>query len=257
VSAAGIASVIDGGSLLLAVPVALAAGAISFALNRACCRSYPVTSLTSPGCRRSTAQDTQARRARAASAGGATAMAASGGGGGVAVASPAVIAPPRHTGCGGRTVLGAVLFVHGLHCRVRFGGGGVWLRGLESVSHQRVLEQGARQPGSILLGLFFAGAVPQRWSGWLQRDARLHYRPTVGTCRCTRCSASYSASDGHPAWGRHSPPCSRSPGRRRRRDAVRSCRPRTASGSAFRSSDRRHVPAAMTAFGWIKRTMLR
>lgn len=181
---AGIASVIDGGSLLLAVPVAIAAGALSFASP---CVLPLVPGYLSyvTGMSAVDAQDTQARKARAALAQGAAAPAMAtagggGGGGGVAVAGTAVIAQPRPgPGLRGRTVLGAALFVLGFTAVFVSAGAAFGYAGSNLISHQRLLEQVL---GSlvILLGLFFAGAVPQRWSGWLQRDARLHYRPTVG-----------------------------------------------------------------------------
>ena len=181
---AGIASVIDGGSLLLAAPVAIAAGALSFASP---CVLPLVPGYLSyvTGMSAVDAQDTQARKARAALAQGAAAPAMAtagggGGGGGVAVAGTAVIAQPRPgPGLRGRTVLGAALFVLGFTAVFVSAGAAFGYAGSNLISHQRLLEQVL---GSlvILLGLFFAGAVPQRWSGWLQRDARLHYRPTVG-----------------------------------------------------------------------------
>ena len=176
-SAAGIASVIDGGSLLLAVPVALAAGALSFASP---CVLPLVPGYLSyvTGMSAVDAQDTQARAALAERT-AAVGVASSGGGVAVAsrtAASTAVIGRPRLRG---RTVLGAVLFVLGFTAVFVSAGAAFGYAGSNLISHQRLLEEVL---GSlvILLGLFFAGAVPQRWSGWLQRDARLHYRPTVG-----------------------------------------------------------------------------
>lgn len=167
-SAAGIASVIDGGSLLLAVPVALAAGAVSFASP---CVLPLVPGYLSyvTGMSAVDAQDTQVR---AALAEGALATAGAAGTGTVV----AVRVRPQFRG---RTILGAALFVLGFTAVFVSAGAAFGYAGSNLISHQRVLEQVL---GSlvILLGLFFAGAVPQRWSGWLQRDARLHYRPTVG-----------------------------------------------------------------------------
>lgn len=160
-SVAGVASVIDGGSLLLAVPVALAAGAISFASP---CVLPLVPGYLSyvTGMSAVDAQDTQARAT----------LALADGAGGVSVATrPRVLR--------GRTILGAALFVLGFTAVFVSAGAAFGYAGANLISHQRILEQVL---GSlvILLGLFFAGAVPRRWSGWLQRDARLHYRPTVG-----------------------------------------------------------------------------
>ena len=176
-SAAGIASVIDGGSLLLAVPVALAAGAISFASP---CVLPLVPGYLSyvTGMSAVDAQDTQARAALAQSA-VATGAASGAGGVGVAVGTAVIARPQAQQRLRGRTVLGAVLFVLGFTAVFVSAGAAFGYAGSDLISHQRLLEQVL---GSlvILLGLFFAGAVPQRWSGWLQRDARLHYRPTVG-----------------------------------------------------------------------------
>jgi cytochrome c-type biogenesis protein len=157
VSAAGVASVIDGGSLLLAVPVALAAGAVSFASP---CVLPLVPGYLSyvTGMSAVDAQDVQARTRAGAD-------------GAVAVERPRLVR--------GRTILGAALFVLGFTAVFVSAGAAFGYAGANLISHQRLLEQVL---GSlvIVLGLFFAGAVPQRWSGWLQRDARLHYRPTVG-----------------------------------------------------------------------------
>jgi cytochrome c-type biogenesis protein len=159
-SAAGVASVIDGGSLLLAVPVALAAGAVSFASP---CVLPLVPGYLSyvTGMSGVDAQDAQARRAAAAS--------------GDAAAQPA----KWWRGLRGRTILGAALFVLGFTAVFVSAGAAFGYAGSNLIKYQRTLELVL---GSlvILLGLFFAGAVPQRWSGWLQRDARLHYRPNVG-----------------------------------------------------------------------------
>ncbi len=177
-SAAGIASVIDGGSLLLAVPVALAAGALSFASP---CVLPLVPGYLSyvTGMSAVDAQDAQARRARSGStvAVGAAGVGVGASAGGTAVATRVAVVPRRQLR--GRTVLGAVLFVLGFTAVFVSAGAAFGYAGANLISHQRILEQVL---GSvvILLGLFFAGAVPQRWSGWLQRDARLHYRPTVG-----------------------------------------------------------------------------
>ncbi len=152
---AGVASVIDGGSLLLAVPVALAAGAVSFASP---CVLPLVPGYLSyvTGMSAVDAQDVQSH--------------------GEAEEQDA----ERHRRrLRGRTILGALLFVLGFTAVFVSAGAAFGYAGSNLIAHQRLLEQIL---GSlvILLGLFFAGAVPQRWSGWLQRDARLHYRPNVG-----------------------------------------------------------------------------
>jgi cytochrome c-type biogenesis protein len=156
VSASGVTSVIDGGSLLLAVPVALAAGAISFASP---CVLPLVPGYLSyvTGMSAADAQDVQARGRADSESGDASAG----------------------RRLRGRTILGAALFVLGFTAVFVSAGAAFGYAGSNLIAHQRLLEQVL---GSlvILLGLFFAGAFPQRWSGWLQRDARLHYRPAVG-----------------------------------------------------------------------------
>ncbi|HEV2347209.1 MAG TPA: cytochrome c biogenesis protein CcdA [Actinocrinis sp.] len=163
-STAGVVSVINGGSLLLAVPVALAAGAVSFASP---CVLPLVPGYLSyvTGMSAVDAQDTQARAT----------LALAGGAGGIGEVG--VVTRPRVLR--GRTILGAALFVLGFTAVFVSAGAAFGYAGANLISHQRILEQVL---GSlvIVLGLFFAGAVPGRWSGWLQRDARLHYRPTVG-----------------------------------------------------------------------------
>ena len=155
---AGVASVIDGGSLLLAVPVALAAGAISFASP---CVLPLVPGYLSyvTGMSAVDAQDVQARR-------GVESADAPGG-------------QQRRRRLRERTILGAALFVLGFTAVFVSAGAAFGYAGSNLIAHQRLLEQifGTLM---IVLGLFFGGAVPQRWSGWLQRDARLHYRPTAG-----------------------------------------------------------------------------
>jgi cytochrome c-type biogenesis protein len=147
--------VIDGGSLLLAVPVALAAGAISFASP---CVLPLVPGYLSyvTGMSAVDAQDVQAR-----------------------ARGQAPDAAEARRRLRGRTLLGAGLFVLGFTAVFVSAGAAFGYAGSNLIEHQRILEQVL---GSlvVLLGLFFAGAFPQRWSGWLQRDARLHYRPAAG-----------------------------------------------------------------------------
>jgi cytochrome c-type biogenesis protein len=150
-----ITSVIDSGSLLLAVPVAVAAGAISFASP--CVLplvpgylSY-VTGMSAVDVqdRQSSTQPDGTREER----------------------------PPRVVR--GRTVLGALLFVLGFTAVFVSAGAAFGYVGDDLIEYQRQLDWvfGSLM---ILMGLFFAGALPERWGGWLQRDARVHYRPRVG-----------------------------------------------------------------------------
>ena len=147
-------SVIDSGSLLLAVPVAIAAGAISFA--------SPCVLPLVPGylsyVTGMSAADAQARAVEQE-------------------AEPDEAGHKRRAKR--RTVLGAFLFVLGftavfVSAGVAFGSAGDYL-----IQYQRQLDW-VLGSLTILLGLFFAGALPERWGGWLQRDARVHYRPKVG-----------------------------------------------------------------------------
>jgi cytochrome c-type biogenesis protein len=151
---AGVATLIDGGSLLLAVPVALAAGTISFASP---CVLPLVPGYLSyvTGMSAADAQDAQAQ-------------------GSVDSAATAERRRLR-----GRTVLGAALFVLGFTAVFVSAGAAFGYAGSNLITHQRLLEEVF---GSlvIVLGLFFAGMIPQRWSGLLQRDARFRVRPAAG-----------------------------------------------------------------------------
>lgn len=146
-----ITSVIDSGSLLLAVPVAIAAGAVSFA--------SPCVLPLVPGylsyVTGMSAVDAQATEQDGGPDAG----------------------QRRRTK--GRTVLGALLFVLGFTAVFVSAGAAFGYVGADLREYQRDLEWvfGSLM---ILMGLFFAGALPERWGGWLQRDARVHYRPTVG-----------------------------------------------------------------------------
>jgi cytochrome c-type biogenesis protein len=145
VTAAGVASVIDGGSLLLAVPVAVAAGAVSFASP---CVLPLVPGYLSyvTGMSAVDAADAQGVRARLVR---------------------------------GRTVLGATLFVLGFTAVFVSAGAAFGYAGAGLVARQRELEW-VFGGFMILMGLFFAGVFPRRWADRLQRDARFHYRPAVG-----------------------------------------------------------------------------
>jgi cytochrome c-type biogenesis protein len=141
-----IASLIDGGSLVLAVPVSLAAGAVSFA--------SPCVLPLVPG---------YVSYVTGMSAADADAAAAA--------------AEARRKRW--RTALGAVLFVLGFTAVFISMGAAFGEIGVKLLVHQKVLEKifGGLM---IVMGLFFAGAYPARWGGVLQRDVRLRYRPAVG-----------------------------------------------------------------------------
>jgi cytochrome c-type biogenesis protein len=182
-SASGVASLMAGGSLLLAVPVALAAGAVSFASP---CVLPLVPGYLSyvTGMSAVDAQDVEARKNAQARARDEERETEAESGADAGAGKTQTLTKPR-TAVGerrsprGRTVLGACLFVLGFTAVFVSAGAAFGYVGSDLIAHERVLEEVF---GSlvILLGLFFAGAVPQRWSGWLQRDARLHYRPAVG-----------------------------------------------------------------------------
>ncbi|HZP54571.1 cytochrome c biogenesis CcdA family protein [Actinocrinis sp.] len=173
----GVASLMAGGSLLLAVPVALAAGAISFASP---CVLPLVPGYLSyvTGMSAVDAQDVEARKDAQTRAHEDGQEAEAGAGQTRTLTKTRTIVSAGRV-LRGRTVLGATLFVLGFTAVFVSAGAAFGYAGANLIQHERVLEQVF---GSlvILLGLFFAGAMPQRWSGWLQRDARLHYRPTAG-----------------------------------------------------------------------------
>lgn len=180
-SASGVASLMAGGSLLLAVPVALAAGAVSFASP---CVLPLVPGYLSyvTGMSALDAQDVEARKAAQARARDeereAEANAGAGAGQTQTLTKKRTVVGERRSPRG-RTVLGASLFVLGFTAVFVSAGAAFGYAGSNLLQHERVLEE-VFGVLVILLGLFFAGAMPQRWSGWLQRDVRLHYRPTAG-----------------------------------------------------------------------------
>jgi len=161
-----IGSLMDSGSLLLAVPVAVAAGAISFA--------SPCVLPLVPGylsyVTGMSAVDAQDRARTTAAADGADGAAVEGGA--VAVRRPRF--GSRH-----RTLLGALLFVLGFSTVFVTAGYAFGSFGDTLIEHQRGLDIvfGLLM---ILMGAFFAGVIPDRWSGWMQRDVRVHYRPAMG-----------------------------------------------------------------------------
>lgn len=153
-----IGSLMDSGSLLLAVPVAVAAGAISFA--------SPCVLPLVPGylsyVTGMSAVDAQDRATSATAADG---------------AEPT--AERRRFGTRHRTLLGALLFVLGFSTVFVTAGFAFGSFGETLIQHQRGLDIGFGLL-MILMGAFFAGLVPDRWSGWMQRDVRVHYRPAMG-----------------------------------------------------------------------------
>jgi cytochrome c-type biogenesis protein len=165
----GVGEVVSSGSLVVAIPLAVLAGLISFASP--CVLplvpgylSY-VTGLT--GAELEEARAAGAAVPAAAAAGGAGAAAAPGTAG--APAAPGLRLPVRH-----RVVLGTLGFILGFSAVfVSYGAlfGGL---GAELLAHQEVI---TRVLGVvvIVLGLGFLGLVPS-----LQREARIHHRPARG-----------------------------------------------------------------------------
>jgi cytochrome c-type biogenesis protein len=180
-----ITQLVTSGPLLLALPVAAAAGAVTF-LSPCCLPLVPgylsfVTGMAGAGGPSSPAAPASvpAASASGASAAGASAAGASTAGAstaGVAVAAPPLAAtaavPPR-----GRVVAGTALFVLGFS--VVFMAYGAALGGLGHLltGHARVLTQ-VLGGLTILLGLLFAGAF-DRFS-FAGRIARPSVRPKAG-----------------------------------------------------------------------------
>jgi cytochrome c-type biogenesis protein len=153
----------DSGSLLLAVPVAVAAGAISFA-------SPCVLPLVPGYLSYVTGMSAVDAQDRSRSTGSAVATADEG--------DAAAARRPRF-GARHRTLLGALLFVLGFSTVFVTAGYAFGSFGETLIEHQRGLDItfGLLM---ILMGVFFAGLIPDRWSGWMQRDVRVHYRPAMG-----------------------------------------------------------------------------
>ena len=171
-----ITQLVTSGPLILALPVAAAAGAVTF-LSPCCLPLVPgylsfVTGMGGAGGPSSPA----APASDPASPGGAASAAAGGAGTGVAVAAPPLAAtgavPPR-----GRVVAGTALFVLGFS--VVFVAYGAALGGLGHLltGHARALTQ-VLGGLTILLGLLFAGAL-DRFS-FAGRIVRPSARPKAG-----------------------------------------------------------------------------
>jgi len=160
-----IVSLMDSGSLLLAVPVAVAAGAISFASP---CVLPLVPGYLSyvTGMSAVDAQDRARITARAQD-----------GEQGDDVGDGSIRRP--RFGARHRTLLGALLFVLGFSTVFVTAGFAFGSFGETLIQHQRGLDI-AFGLLMIVMGVFFAGLIPDRWSGWMQRDVRVHYRPAMG-----------------------------------------------------------------------------
>jgi cytochrome c-type biogenesis protein len=175
-----ITQLVTSGPLLLALPVAAAAGAVTF-LSPCCLPLVPgylsfVTGMTGAGGPSSRAEPVSVPAAAGASAAGAAVTGVSAPASGVAVATPptadTAAVPPR-----GRVVAGTALFVLGFS--VVFVAYGAALGGLGHLltGHARVLTQ-VLGGVTILLGLLFAGAF-DRFS-FAGRIARPSARPKAG-----------------------------------------------------------------------------
>lgn len=151
-----VGTLMESGSLLLAVPVAVAAGAVSFASP---CVLPLVPGYLSyvTGMSAADAQD----RAR-----GADGREAADG------------RRPRLR-ARNRTLLGALLFVLGFSAVFVSAGAAFGSIGTTMLEHRRGLDI-AFGLLMILMGIFFAGVIPERWTPWLQRDVRVRYRPAMG-----------------------------------------------------------------------------
>ena len=157
-----IGSLMDSGSLLLAVPVAVAAGAISFASP---CVLPLVPGYLSyvTGMSAVDAQDRARSKTRPDDD----------------AAEGDAVAPRPRFGARHRTLLGAFLFVLGFSTVFVTAGFAFGSFGETLIEHQRGLDI-AFGLLMIVMGVFFAGLIPDRWSGWMQRDVRVHYRPAMG-----------------------------------------------------------------------------
>jgi cytochrome c-type biogenesis protein len=173
----------DSGSLLLAVPVAVAAGALSFASP---CVLPLVPGYLSyvTGMSAVDAQD-RARTATATATAIAIEAADAGGAGGAGDAAQGGAAATRsrigrlRLGARHRTLLGALLFVCGFSAVFVSAGAAFGSIGTTLLEHRRGLDI-AFGLLMIAMGIFFAGVIPERWTPWLQRDVRVRYRPAMG-----------------------------------------------------------------------------
>jgi cytochrome c-type biogenesis protein len=156
-----VGSLMESGSLLLAVPVAVAAGAVSFA--------SPCVLPLVPGylsyVTGMSAADAQDRARSTADAGD---------GAPAARAGRLRLGGSRH-----RTLLGALLFVLGFSAVFVSAGAAFGSVGTTLLEHRRGLDIGFGIL-MIAMGIFFAGVIPERWTPWLQRDVRVRYRPAMG-----------------------------------------------------------------------------
>ena len=184
----GIQQVVFSGPLILAAPIAAAAGAITF-ISPCCLPLVPGYLAYATGMSGTDAQTARPRAdrgagRRAAEAGlgapageGADDGAAAGGRGGVAVGAPPAMAPPAPPGRG-RTIVGTLLFVLGFSALFAVYGAASGSLGGTLLAHHQGTVTAVLGACTIVLGLLFAG-VFDRFS-FAGRVIRPSVRPRAG-----------------------------------------------------------------------------
>ncbi len=162
----GVGNLVLSGPLILAVPVALAAGVVTF-ISPCCLPLVPgylsyVTGMSGADAQRSAATNESVRARPAAAASPVTATGAAVGTHAFATATATAAAPaggmPSAAAGRGRTVTGTALFVLGFSALFASYGAAFGGLGAVLLAHQRILIQ-VLGGLTILLGLLFAGAL--------------------------------------------------------------------------------------------------
>jgi len=184
----GIQQVVFSGPLILAAPIAAAAGAITF-ISPCCLPLVPGYLAYATGMSGTDAQTARPRADRGAGRGaagaglgaaageGADDGAAPGGRGGVAVGAPPAMAPPAPPGRG-RTIVGTLLFVLGFSALFAVYGAASGSLGGTLLAHHQGTVTAVLGACTIVLGLLFAG-VFDRFS-FAGRVIRPSVRPRAG-----------------------------------------------------------------------------
>jgi cytochrome c-type biogenesis protein len=184
----GIQQVVLSGPLILAAPIAAAAGAITF-ISPCCLPLVPGYLAYATGMSGTDAQTARPRADRGAGQGaagaglgaaageGADDGAAPGGRGGVAVGAPPAMAPPAPPGRG-RTIVGTLLFVLGFSALFAVYGAASGSLGGTLLAHHQGTVTAVLGACTIVLGLLFAG-VFDRFS-FAGRVIRPSVRPRAG-----------------------------------------------------------------------------
>jgi cytochrome c-type biogenesis protein len=187
----GIQQVVFSGPLILAAPIAAAAGAITF-ISPCCLPLVPGYLAYATGMSGTDAQTARPRAGRRAAGAGLDAPAgeldapageeahdgaAPGGRGGVAVGAPPAIAPPAPPGRG-RTIVGTLLFVLGFSALFAVYGAASGSLGGTLLAHHQGTVTAVLGACTIVLGLLFAG-VFDRFS-FAGRVIRPSVRPRAG-----------------------------------------------------------------------------